>query len=206
MIKSLTTALLIIVTLSVFGEGPANIGIKFGTNTSTMFTNFDDVLNQSILEEDVNNYLAGAFIRLNLGRIYFQPEAYFNTKGGIIRSNTGIEQTNVESPYTVFDYQTLDVPVLLGVKLINGKLINLRIHCGPVFSYVTANSFVTDISDFNEADLNDRFMGWQIGAGIDVWFLSVDARIENNNQLLSNTSSYSVRNRVYLLSAAIKLF
>ena len=68
-----------------YGQGPINIGIKFGTNRSTMITNFDDVLNQNIIYEDVNNYLAGAFARISLGRLYLQPEAYFNTKGGIIK-------------------------------------------------------------------------------------------------------------------------
>ena len=204
MIKSLLIACLLLITLSVFSEGPVNIGIKFGTNRSTMITNFDDVLNQSILEEDVNNYLAGAFIRLNLGRLYVQPEAYFNTKGGIIKPASEVDITN--SPSTIFNYQTIDVPALIGVKLINRDLINLRLHGGPVFSYVTANSFATEISNLNTEDLNKRYIGWQLGAGIDFWFLTIDARIENSSNILANAGDYKIRNRVYLISAGIKLF
>lgn len=203
MIRSLLITLLLLISLSVFSEGPLNIGVKFGTNRSTMITNFDDVLNQSILEEDVNNYLAGAFVRLNLGRLYVQPEVYFNTKGGIIRPTN---DNLVSSASTIFNYQTIDVPALIGIKLINRDLINLRIHGGPVFSYVTVNSFSTEIANFNTADLNNRYMGWQLGAGIDFWFLTIDARIENSSNILATSSDYKIRNRVYLLSAGIKLF
>lgn len=201
--RILLISMLLFISLSALSEGPLNIGIKFGTNRSTMITNFDDVLNQSILEEDVNNYLAGAFVRLNLGRLYLQPEAYFNTKGGIIRPTSNKLTTSAS---TIFDYQTIDFPVLIGIKLINRDLINLRIHGGPVFSYVTVNSFTTEISNFNTADLNNRYVGWQLGAGIDFWFLTIDARIENSSNIMSQTSDYKIRNRVYLLSAGIKLF
>ena len=203
MIRSFLTTLLLFITLSVFSEGPLNIGIKFGTNRSKMITNFDNVLDQIVLEEDVNNYLAGAFVRLNLGRLYLQPEVYFNTKGGIIKPSN---QDLVNSASTIFNYQTIDVPALIGIKLINRDLINLRIHGGPVFSYITVNSFTTDIANFNTNDLNNQYVGWQLGAGIDIWFLTIDARIENSSNILASTSDYKIRNRVYLLSAGIKLF
>ena len=187
------------------GQGPINIGIKFGTNRSTMITNFDDVLNQNIIYEDVNNYLAGAFARISVGRLYLQPEAYFNTKGGLILPY-GNEQFQTTPTNTSISYQTVDLPVLLGIKLINRSLLNLRIHGGPVFSYVTANSMVSELSDFNVDDLNNRYMGWQIGAGFDFWFLTVDASIENSSNIMNIDSNYQVRNRTYLISAGIKLF
>lgn len=185
------------------GQDPLNIGIKFGTNRSSMITDFDDVLNQNILYEDVNNYLVGAFARASIGRLYVQPEVYFNTKGGIIKPY-GSDAGNQTS--TTFNYQTIDVPVLAGIKLINRSLINLRIHGGPVFSYITTSSLITEINNLNTNDLNDRYIGWQIGAGIDFWFLSVDARIENGANILNEQSQFQARNRVYLISAGIKLF
>ena len=187
-----------------YGQGPINIGIKFGTNRSTMITNFDDVLNQNIIYEDVNNYLAGAFARISLGRLYLQPEAYFNTKGGIIKPY-GSDQSPDPST-TSISYQTIDLPVLIGIKLINKSLVNLRVYGGPVFTYVTANSMVSELSDFNVEDLNNRYMGWQIGAGFDFWFLTFDASIENSSNIIAPESDYQARNRIYLISAGIKLF
>ena len=187
-----------------FPQGPINIGLKFGTNTSTMITNIDDVLKQNIEANSVNNYLAGVFARINIGRIYAQPEAYFNTKGGTI-SPLGNDQFQIPTS-TLFKYQTIDVPILVGLKLLNKNLINFRIYTGPVFSYVTANTMISEISDFKREDLNDRYMGWQVGAGIDIWFLTLDARIENSSNILNDNSNYEARNKVYLLSAGIKLF
>lgn len=202
--KLILLILAILIYTGIYAQGPVNIGIKFGTNSSAMLTNIEDVLQQNIQEDQINNYLAGAFVRLNLGRLYAQPEAYFNTKGGIIKP-LGENQFSIPTA-TTFNYQTVDVPVLLGIKLINKPILNLRIHGGPVFSYVTANSFISEISDFNASDLNDRYMGWQVGAGVDLWFLTVDARIENSMNILNTDSNYQARNRAYLLSAGIKLF
>ncbi|MFA9390468.1 MAG: porin family protein [Prolixibacteraceae bacterium] len=202
--KILLTSLLLVFVLDTFSQGPFNIGIKFGANRSTMITNIDDVLNQNILKEDVNNYLAGAFVRVNLGRLYLQPEAYFNTKGGII-TPVGENQFSVPKK-TTFNYQTIDVPALVGIKIIDKELINVRLHGGPVFSFVTANSLVSEISDFNADDLSKQYAGWQLGAGIDIWFVTLDARVENSFIISDKSSNYDIKNRVYLISAGIKLF
>lgn len=203
MSRFLIFSILLFTLTMVNAQDPLNIGIKFGTNRSTMITDIDDVLNQNILYQDVNNYLVGAFARASIGRLYVQPEVYFNTKGGIIEPYG----TNVNNPTsTSFNYQTIDVPLLAGVKLINRSLINFRIHGGPVFTYITASSLISEINNFDAADLNDRYMGWQIGAGIDFWFLTVDARIENSANVLNESSQFQARNRVYLISAGIKIF
>lgn len=198
------TFIFILLTFFAFSQGPVNIGLKFGTNSSTMVTDIDEVLNQNIEENSVNNYLAGVFARVSIGRLYAQPEAYFNTKGGIINP-IGNDQFKIPTE-TLFNYQTIDVPVLIGFKLLNRNLVNLRMHTGPVFSYITANSLRSEITDLNAEDLNNRYVGWQIGVGIDIWFLTIDARIENSSNILIANSNYSARNRVYLLSAGIKLF
>lgn len=191
-------------TIGAFAQGPVNIGLKFGSNTSRMVTNIESVVNQNLSEEALNSYLAGAFVRVNLGRLYFQPEAYFNTKGGII-TPVGNDQFQIPTS-TTFNYQTIDVPALIGIKLIHHNFINLRVYGGPVYSYVTANSFITELSDLNANDLNDRYMGWQFGTGMDIWFLTFDLRVERGNNIITSESTYQARSTSYLLSAGIKLF
>lgn len=191
-------------SFGVFAEGIANIGIKYGTNSSVMMTNFDMVLSQNLQSDQINNHFAGAFVRLNVGKLYAQPEVYFNTKGGIIKP---ISNTEIQLPSaTTFNYQTIDLPVLLGYKLVNREMLKFRLCVGPVFTFVTANSFYTEISNLNVNDLNNRYMGWQIGAGIDVWFITLDARIENSSNILAPDNPFIAKNRVYLLSVGIKLF
>jgi hypothetical protein len=202
--KFFAIILLLLLKLSAHSQGPINIGIKYGTNSSTMSTNIDEVLVQNINESNINNYLAGAFIRINAGRIYAQPEAYFNTKGGII-SPVGENEYQIPTK-TNFNYQTIDVPVVIGYKIIDRSLINLRLHGGPVFSYVTSNSLYSEITNLRSSDLSKRYIGWQIGLGIDIWFITIDGRIENSSNVLITESPFSAINQAYLLSVGIKLF
>ena len=183
------------------GESPVNLGIKFGTNSSSLITNVNEGLNNS----NINNYFAGAFARLSLGRLYLQPEAYFNTKGGFIGS---IDYTTAINPdlSEVFRYQTIDIPILIGIKVINKSMFNFRICAGPVLSYVTVKPAIDDFSNFDINELKNNYVGIQAGIGVDIWFLTVDARIENSFNIFNTNSNYSASNRIYLLSAGIKLF
>lgn len=202
--KYLQTLVLLFFGLSAFSIGPVDIGIKLGSNSSTMITDFDLVLTQNIQEDNINNYFVGAFARINVGRIYAQPEIYFNTKGGII-TPIGINEFQIPTQ-TTFDYQTIDVPVLLGFKVLNRNLVNLRLFIGPVFSYVTANSLKSEITNLKLDDFKDNYMGWQMGAGVDIWFLTFDASIENSSNVLSTNSLFEAKNRTYLLSVGMKIF
>lgn len=193
-----------IFSLKAHSEGIINIGIKYGTNSSVMHTNFDEILEQNMNQTNMNNYFAGAFTRINIGRLYIQPEAYFNTKGGII-APVNITETLIPSK-TTFKYQTIDVPVLAGYKIIKRDMANVRINAGPVFSYITANALISELNNLQRSHLNNRYIGWQIGLGIDIWFISIDGRIENSTNILTSESPFVAKNQSYLLSVGIKLF
>lgn len=196
--------ILTIFSLKAHSEGIINIGIKYGTNSSVMLTNFDEVLELNMTQTNMNSYFAGAFSRINIGRIYIQPEAYFNTKGGII-SPANYTQSLIPSE-TTFKYQTIDVPVLVGYKIVKRDMANLRINAGPVFSYITANSLISDLNNLQRSHLNNSYIGWQIGMGIDLWFINIDGRIENSANILTSESPFLAKNQSYLLSIGIKLF
>lgn len=203
---------LVLIALTIFGistmlsaENPFNIGLKYGLNSSSLTTNFSDILNQDIQEKSVNNYLAGAFARVSIGRLYIQPEGYFITKGGIVTTKNQSGETVIDYN-NLIDYQAIDVPVLLGIKLINKKYFNLRANVGPLFSWVTSTNFSTSISNFSIEDLKNRQAGWQAGIGFDIWFITIDGRYEYNHNILNTSSDYSARNQSFLVSVGIKLF
>ena len=87
-----------------------------------------------------------------------------------------MEETTKDS----FDFKTIDVPVLLGYKLINQTAFNLRVNAGPVFSFVTKKDGTTSGNEFDADNLKDNYVGIQYGAGVDFMFLSLDARMENS--------------------------
>ncbi len=189
--------LTILFVLAVFAlagnaQGFIDGGIKAGINSSKISSNIDDYNPQTI-----NNFLFGAFVRVNMGRFYLQPEAYYNSKGGEY-----IDKVNAET-INSFDLNTIDVPALLGLKIIDQKAVNVRIMAGPVFSFVT-NKKVS--SQLTEAAIKDNFFGWQYGAGVDFLFLTLDARMESLSNNLYETPKFDSKNGTFVISLGIKLF
>ena len=189
--------LTILVVLLVFAytgkaQGGLDFGLKAGLNTSKISTDKDYYTPQT-----VNNYLFGAYSRINFGRFHIQPEAYFSSKGGEVKSSSTIE--TIQS----FDMNTVDVPVLAGFKLIDKKPISLRINVGPVFSFVTNKSVKGQLT---EDKIVDNFFGWQYGAGLDFMFLSLDVRMESYANDLYDAPEFNSKNGTFVISLGAKLF
>jgi hypothetical protein len=189
--------LTILIVLLVFAftgkaQGGLDFGLKAGLNTSKISTDLDDYTPQT-----VNNYLAGAFARINFGRFHIQPEAYFSSKGGEVKTGDALQTIHS------FDLNTVDVPVLLGFKLIDKKPITLRINAGPLFSFVTDKSVSDQLS---EDQIVDNCFGWQYGAGLDFMFLSLDARMESYTNNLYDHPDFNSKNGTFVISLGLKLF
>ncbi|MDA3879913.1 MAG: porin family protein [Prolixibacteraceae bacterium] len=194
---------LLVFTYALYSQSNVNLGIKYGQNSSVMITNIEQLLEYPFNEEQYDSYHVGAFARLNLKRFSLQPEIYFNNKGGIVAPASSTSSSL--SPVS-FKYQTVDVPVLAGFSVINRKHFKFRLTGGPVFSYITANNFFSDISALDKESFQSQYMGMQFGAGIDILFLTLDARFEQSANIINSSSEYEAKNRVFLISAGIKLF
>jgi len=191
--KKLTfLVVLTVLTSLVHAQDFFDAGLKTGLNTSKISTHISDYTPQTI-----NNYSFGAFARINLGRIYIQPEAYYNSKGGEY-----IDKINL-STVNSFDLKAVDVPALVGLKIINQKSFNLRVLAGPVFSFVTDKSVKGQLS---ESALKDNFFGWQYGAGVDFLFVTLDARMQSYSSDLYSTPDFSSKNGTFVISLGVKLF
>jgi len=185
------TILIILVVFALVGnaQGFFDLGPKVGLNTSKISTNVSDYTPQTI-----NNYQVGVFARINLGRIYVQPEVYYNSKGG--------EYIDKLSPTTInsFDLKTVDVPALLGFKIIDQKAVNLRIMAGPVFSFLADKNVE---GKFTQDNVKNSFFGWQYGAGIDFLFLTLDARMESYGKDFN--PDINSKNGTFVISLGLKL-
>lgn len=165
--------LFLILTVFLYGSSYAqpvfDLGLKAGFHTSNMSV-------ESIIDIDseaIAKMHWGAFGRIGFGRLYVQPEVYFSQKGGELSSNVITETGD-------FDYSMVDVPLLLGYKLIKGSAVDFRIMAGPVFSYVVDENHPEELDPFLKEDyFNQHLMGVQYGLGIDFLFLTLDARVEH---------------------------
>jgi hypothetical protein len=188
-------AVVIMLGYMVAAQPTFNLGIKGGLTISDFSLDKANFSSENIL-----GYHAGAFARAGWGRLFLQPEAYFSSRGGKI-----FEENNpLVNLATKFDFSTVDVPVLLGFKLIKGEFINVRAMGGPIFSFLTSKE--VDGPGFGASYFRDNFYGWQYGVGIDLWFVTLDARLENSSNSVIQTSDFSARNKTFVLSAGIKLF
>jgi hypothetical protein len=197
-------ALLIITAELAFGQ--FDFGLKLGYNASKLSTNID-----SIKSSMSSGFHVGAFARIGK-RIYVQPEAYYTLSGGTFE-NLGVNTINDwKQKVTV---GTLDVPVLIGFKIINGETINWRIMAGPEVSFLV-NSKIKDVSltgPIEKSNLSTVNWYIQAGTGIDLFFLNLDIRyqfglnsmindVTGNNQVVYPVDS---KGNLFVVSLGFKI-
>jgi hypothetical protein len=169
-------------TASAQKHAPADyfrIGLKGGVNLSSV-----KVASLSANLENKTGYQLGAFARI--GRtIFIQPEVYFAAK----EVNVDVLNSLTTNQGVVgFSQKSLDVPVLLGIKL--GPL---RVLAGPVATYAISASTNPDaavksyFSGTTQDVINRSSFSYQAGVGIDILNLSLDLRYEGAMSELKNT-------------------
>lgn len=178
--------------LPAAAQSPINLGLKGGINSTKLTSDLS-----KYDEESINKFHAGAFVRVNLGNIYVQPEAYFNTKGGELKDNTS-------GVVSSFDLKTVDVPVLLGVNIIKKGPLAVRANAGPVFSFVTDKE-LNEGTEFNRDYVEDNFFGWQYGVGADFMMFTLDVRMENNSGELYKGPDFESKSKSFVISLGFKL-
>lgn len=187
----------ILFAATAFSQIIFDLGLKAGVNTSNFKIDgdYDDVLNS----DAITQMHWGAFGRVGFGRFYVQPEVYFSKKGGDLSSD-------VIDVAGGFDYDNVDVPLLLGYNVIKGKALDLRIMAGPVFSFVTDASYPDELEDYLDDEfLEENIMGIQYGLGIDVLFLTIDARMEHAGNIYDDPSFISGKATNFMLSVGFKI-
>lgn len=189
--RLLFSAVFFLFSLSVFSQVTFDLGIKAGVNNSKLSLNKNDYSTESITKMHI-----GAFGRVGFGRLYAQPEVYFSKKGGEIHPNPIVMATS-------FDYNNVDVPMLVGFKIIKGKVFELHALAGPVFSFIT-NSDVNGDAYFDPDYYKDSYVGIQYGIGADVLFFTLGARMEHGNKLYDHPDLEG-KNSTFMITLGFKI-
>lgn len=191
--KLFFSLVLVMITISLSAQLKFDLGIKGGVNFSKISFDIDDYSAESVTKSHF-----GAFARIGYNRLFLQPEFYFSGKGGDVTSN-------LVSTVTSFNYKTMDLPVLLGFSIINKKVFDFHVVAGPVFSNITS----TKVNGTNLADENfymDNYFGIQYGLGLDIWRITLDARMENGLGEFYKQPGASGKNQTFMVSAGFKIF
>jgi hypothetical protein len=220
--NSLVAVLLLCVS---FSYGQLNFGIKAGYNSSLSFSNVNSVFTGAYNLNDVNgeiwnDFQAGLFARLGLGKkLYIQPELLYAMQ----KKNYTITLQDVANKNVTYDklinVSTVDIPVLLGYKLLDLKVFNLRAFAGPKFR-LNANSSLafsnlvkpagstsTITLDGLKQDFLNSKVGMEIGAGIDVLMLTLDVRYNLIGDMYNpKVNDFNLPSNTFLISLGWKFF
>jgi hypothetical protein len=195
--------LILALLLSIEGmraQGLFCLGPKIGYNSNTLTDNQDSI-NGSIK----NSFQIGAFIRIG-SKVYFQPEANYQVVSGVLNKSRGA--TVQSQDYTL---KTIKVPALIGVRLMHKGPVNFRVMAGPAFTYVLDKKIDPSIVDElwpiqSVDDFKNSSWSVQMGAGLDVLFLTLDIRYEMGVvNMYGGKSEFDIKNNLFNVSLGIKL-
>lgn len=185
--------------LSQISNAQVAFGIKGGVNynqtgDATFSSTGNDIINGA---EAKSGYHAGIFIKANLlgSDFFIRPEViYTQVKSEYLYKNAS----------TDYDFKKLDVPVLLGVKVLGFG----NIFAGPSLQYILEDQF--SFSNLTSDDFDKFSVGVQMGFGIDLGNLGIDVRWERGltsseaNFVDANTN-INIDNRTNQIIVALSL-
>jgi hypothetical protein len=182
----------LLIAVSLAAQAKFDLGVKGGVNFSKLSFDKEDYNAESVTKSHF-----GAFGRIGWDRVFIQPEIYY--------SGRGVDVNSATNTLSSLDFKTVDVPVLLGVSLIKGKLVDFHLIGGPVFSGITSKSIEGDAFK-NRSFYEDYYFGLQYGLGIDILFFTLDARMENSLGDCYSGPNVAGKNQSFMVSLGFKLF
>ena len=165
-------ALILCVCLCGFAamaDSPLNIGIHGGTSSNRI--NFKD-LTSAIGSRAGQGYMIGAFMRINLGALYLEPALNFSHKKSIaegIQPNAGEER-----PTITLKNNTFNIPIMVGLQLLDLSIAKLRVFVGPQYSV----GKLKNLKELGNIDQNKSNWSGKVGVGLDIWKLTFDIDYE----------------------------
>lgn len=220
--KNIFIAVFLLSVSSVFAQ--FNFGIKAGYNSSLGLNNLSSVKTgdynlNSVKSELSNGFHLGLFGRLNFAKIYFQPEFLY----AMGKKDYTVTFQDVQNNSVTYDklvtISTLDVPLLLGYKLLDLKVANLRVFAGPKLRFNAGSSLdfgnlvktggsVT--KDQLVQDVKAAQLGLEAGVGVDVLMFTLDARYNVIGDMyqtkLNSLTIDNIPANTFVISLGWKLF
>ena len=179
----LIAALLMMGSAAFAGGGfDLAIGPKVGYQTAKLSYQKADIKSSFS-----NHFTAGLFGRVTIGRLYVQPEVlYFKTSNIFEGHVTGVESDNLFNLPTganvnlTLNQMNLQVPVMVGINILDLDLVTLRAQAGPTANFVLKSQTIYDktytldgqqseiANTTTDQDFDTKAISWGIQAGLGV--------------------------------------
>lgn len=186
-----------------YGYSQLDFGLRGGITTAKLSTNLSDYNSESIL-----GWHGGAFARIHLGKHPFlQPECYFTQKGGNLINKDANNEYEIK-------LNSVDVPILLGLKFLNLKVVKFTVYGGPVVSFISQKTVkyyedgiqIIPTDPDPEDEIKNTTWGMQAGASIDVLILTLDIRHEWGLTDLMKDPETEFKSGVWIIGLGIRIF
>ncbi|MBO3117852.1 PorT family protein [Winogradskyella sp. DF17] len=174
---ALLTLSLVLFSFACQGQSGSSFGLKAGLNYGANGDYFESISSNAQNPDGNIGYHIGLFGKFG-NTIYLRPElVYTATKSEYSRGD--------------FEIKKLDVPLLVGIKIIGP----LSVFAGPSFQYILD----TDFEGISARDIeNDLSMGFNFGIGITLNKIGVDLRYERG--FSSNETIFITNNNLDIVS------
>lgn len=198
--KKIIASLLVIFFAANVHAQSIEAGVKAGINVSTLSKapNLGDA-------NSTTGFVFGGFVRTGAAGFFIQPEVLLTQRRGVF--------TDDSSKLTVTNTLTyLDVPVLFGYKL-----AVFRFSAGPNFQFLmSANQDAPALlkdPNFSRDNFNAATVGFQLGVGVNLGKINLDARYDGSIGDLGKTITtkagqqvnYSTRANMFQLTLGYRI-
>lgn len=104
-------------------------------------------------------------------RLYFQPGLFYKQEGTVLIYNDGtVEQQNDITKNSIC------IKAQMGYYIVNKEGFRIRLNAGPTYNAALKQKVYTTTGVPSNQDwLNSSALNVEAGAGLDIWFLSLDA-------------------------------
>lgn len=133
-------------------------------------------------------------------RLYVEPAVQWAFLNADLTSTEGAS-TTVESSVNLFR-----VPLMFGYDFMEkDNFLNIRAFTGPAANFVLSTDGPNSLS---KDDYASAIWGWDIGAGVDIWFVYLELSYEIGiSSVFSDTDALGdAKNNAFLLTLGANLF
>jgi len=190
--KKIILVLFLAFGFSQISTAQLQFGLKGGVNynSNSIKETSQDVFSGA---KSKTGYHGGIWLRAKIPLIglYIRPELVYTSLENTVNYNNNFGT----SKSTAYNFQKIDIPVLLGKKIFGIG----NIFVGPSFQYVLESDF--EISDLKAVDSKGFTVGLQFGGGIEFGKLGIDVRWERGfsdieSSFLDGTTNVNFDTRV----------
>lgn len=171
MTKKLSLLIVVLtLTTAAFAGDYFTFGLKAGYTSSLGFDkNWNSQSQHSLNSDNSQGFTLGTMARIG-DTFFFEPELLYNYQKQNTKYQFGVLQTNA----TTYKKSSIDIPLLLGYKLIDVKVFKLSALIGPRVRLDAGTKF-SDVNNL-KTNIKKASIGLDCGVGFDILNFIVDIR------------------------------